>query len=569
MYLFQQKRMVKTFYLLLILFVPIVARLIDVQIAHGPEYARRALEQRSVKVVLEDIQRGDILDRNLKSLTGVGLQERVVVFPAMMDDPFGTAQTLAGIVGADSAEIMKHFSQGSGILPYQLNLDQINKIKAAACTGVMVLPVEYRYHRQPLAVHLIGHLGSITSKEMLAKLTAQAQKQYTLNDLVGKMGLEKYYEQYLKAAEPERQVMAVKDAAGNLLEGIGFKVEVNKPDSGRCDVVTTIDYRVQKIVEQVMDEKIKSGAVVVMDVRSGDIVAMASRPNFHPAKVSELLTNASTDTFIDHCTALYQPGSIFKIVVAAAALEEGLVTSQSTFVCLGEKADLVSCWHKEGHGPITFEQAFAQSCNPVFAELALKLGPEKIIEYARRLGLDNQTVIGYPFTPDSRQNLNKIAEKYNLVNSSIGQGPVLASPVQLTAMLNTLVNNGTYIPPRLVRELRTADGRVVKRFAPGSSYKAISAATAAQLRELLSLAVREGVAQKAMVENYGSAGKTGSAELPGQQEVNAWFSGYAPLNNPRYAVTVLAEQGISGGESAAPVFKEIIEQTLSLPALTR
>ncbi len=565
MNLFQQKRLVKTFYLLLILFIPIVVRLIDVQITHSPEYARRALEQQSVKVVLEDIPRGDILDRNHHSLTGSDTEERIIVFPDLMDDPLEVAKVLADIVGVKKEEVLKQIRAGSGILPYQLSLEQVEKIKEAAYDGVTVLPVEYRYYGQPLAVHVVGHLGSISSQEMLTELTAAADKPYALGDLVGQMGLEKYYEPYLKATAPERLVYTVADAAGNLLAGIGLKVEVERPDPKRCDVVTTIDYRIQQIVEKVMDEnEIKQGAVVVMDVHNGDIVAMASRPNFHPAEVSRFMGKDSVNTFIDHCTALYQPGSIFKIVVAAAALEEGLVTLDSTFVCLGHNADLVSCWHHTGHGLITFKEAFAQSCNPVFAELALELGAEKIISYAQKLGLDNQTIIGYPYPEDTRQDLNKIAEPYNLVNSSIGQGPVLASPVQLTAMLNAVVNDGTYLPPRLVRELRTADGKVVKRFAVGNSNKAISAATAEQLRELLSFSVQEGVASKAMVAHFGSAGKTGSAELPGKTEVNAWFCGYAPLDRPRYAVTVLVEQGVSGGESAAPIFKEIIEQSLSL-----
>ncbi|MBM7854044.1 penicillin-binding protein 2 [Desulfohalotomaculum tongense] len=564
----RQKRMVLTFYLLLILFIPIIARLADVQLARGPEYARRALEQRSMKVVLEDIPRGDILDRNLKSLTGSGLQQKIVIFPSLMDDPQRVAESLAGILGEDTQKLIEQFARGSGTLPYPLGMEQIRLIKEANWRGVLVLPVRQRYYNQPLASHLIGHLGSISSPGKLEELSAASTKCYHLNDLIGQMGLEKYYEQQLKATRPERLVRAFADAAGTLLAGMGIKLETSAADPGRQHVVTTIDYRIQRVVERVMDKYVRCGAVVVMDVHTGDIVAMASRPNFHPARVSSQLETASPETFVDHCTALYQPGSIFKVIVAAAALEEGIVTEDTTFTCRGKNSKLVKCWYHPGHGTITFAEAFAQSCNPVFAQVGLQLGAGKIIDYARKFGLDNQTVIGYPVPEDKRQDLNLIAAPYNLVNSSIGQGPVLATPIQITAMMNTIINDGMYIPPRLVRELRKSDGTIVQRFAPGDSYKVISGATASQLREMLLLVVQKGGGRKALVQNYGSAGKTGSAEVEGQERVNAWFSGYAPVPNPRYVATVLVEQGISGSESAAPVFREIMEETLTLAPLT-
>ncbi|MBO8138578.1 MAG: penicillin-binding protein 2 [Desulfotomaculum sp.] len=559
----RQKRIVLTFYLFLILFIPIIARLTNIQLTHGPEYARRALEQRSIKVVLEDIPRGDILDRNLKSLTGSGMPLKIVVFPSLMKKPQETAQHISEILSVNKKEIIRQFSKGSGILPYPLGPDQIRLIKQADLDGVMVLPVQQRYYNQPLAAHLIGHLGSISSVEKLKELSAFSEKEYQLNDLVGKMGLEKYYEQQLKATRPERLVRAYADAAGLLLKGMGIKLNTSEIDPGRQHVVTTIDYRMQEIVEQVMDEYVQRGAVVVMDVHTGDILAMASRPNFHPGRVAQMLDNASADTFVDHCISLYQPGSIFKVIVAAAALEEGIVTKDSIFTCLGDKSQLVKCWQDQGHGNITFARAFALSCNPVFAEVGLELGAEKLIEYAKKFGLENQDIIGYPVTFDERQDLHLISKPNNLVNSSIGQGPVLVTPVQLTAMMNTIINDGVYIPPRLVRELRKSDETIVERFAPGNSYKAVSPGTAAQLKEMLNMVVQEGVGQQAMIKNYGSAGKTGSAEVAGKETVNAWFSGYAPAQDPRYVATVLVEDGISGGETAAPVFRNIMEKLLN------
>ncbi|MBC7326474.1 MAG: penicillin-binding protein 2, partial [Moorella sp. (in: Bacteria)] len=203
--------------------------------------------------------------------------------------------------------------------------------------------------------------------------------------------------------------------------------------------------RVQQIVEKVLDAHVKKGAVVVMDARSGDILALASRPKYHPApgRIEQYL-RGEPGALLDQCVGLFAPGSLFKVVVAAAALAERIVTPETTFYCRGAKDWPVRCWSEHGHGVISFQEAFAQSCNPVFARLALELGAANLIAYARLFGLDDQRIAGYPVPADPRQNLDLIAAPHNLVNSSLGQGPVLATPVQITAMMNTVVNGGKY-----------------------------------------------------------------------------------------------------------------------------
>ncbi|CCO08821.1 peptidoglycan D,D-transpeptidase FtsI family protein [Desulforamulus hydrothermalis] len=559
MNIFQQKRLVLTFYVIFLLFVPLVIHLFFIQVLQGSEYKQKALEQRTLKVALEDIPRGGIFDRWGEKTLTLGRRElRVVVFPEIIPDKEEAVRRLSPILGCSPAELAKYVTGRPGYLPFKLDSRQLRQIKELEITGIKVEEIYFRYGSAPLAAHVVGHLGPITDNDQLAKLNNLSEKKYQLTDLVGKSGLEYFYESRLKAGESRQVMRAYVDVYRRLLAGLGIKKE-SQAVTGRQDVITTIDWEIQKTVEKVMDQKVQKGAVVVMDARNGDLLAMASRPNFHPANITQALAGPQ-DALLDHCTSLYQPGSVFKVVVAAAALEEGLVKASDTFVCLGESEHLISCWHKPGHGPITFEEAFAQSCNPVFAELAIKLGPAKIIAYARAFGLEEQTIIGYPVPRDNRQNLHLIGEPYNLVNSSIGQGPVLASPVQLTAMMNTVVNNGVYIRPRLVKGLRDEGGRFVSYFPMGRSHKVISSETARELKRLLSLVTSRGVGREAMLPYYGAAGKTGSAELPGgTTKVNAWFCGYAPLDKPQYIVTVLVEEGISGGVTAAPVFREIME----------
>ena len=189
------------------------------------------------------------------------------------------------------------------------------------------------------------------------------------------------------------------DAAGRLLGGPGFFVEEQTEDYARCDLVLTIDARIQKIVEEIMDHSVARGAVVVMDAGSGDILAMASRPGYHPARPEDYLDAAGGENcFLDHCTALYQPGSVFKVVIAAAALEEGVADFAGQFHCRAQET-LLRCWKPQGHGAITLFR-LCGILQPRFRQAGLQLGAQKVIDYAGLFGLDNQSVLGYPAPRD-------------------------------------------------------------------------------------------------------------------------------------------------------------------------
>jgi len=543
----------------------LTGRLWYLQIEQGTKYANLALEQTSSWVPLEETARGDILDRNLRPLTGTKEENRVIIFPSAVVEREDVAKELAAILEIDPALAASYFQGGAVTLPYKLTSEQVAAIKNKAWTGVMVMPVRCRYQEHQLAAQVIGHLGKISSWQEFSELTARTEKLYRFSDLVGKTGLEKYYEEVLKGSWPEKAVRVFADARGNLLGGPNFVVDQGSLETDRKHLVLTIDSRIQEMVEKVMDNRVKKGSVVVMEAESGEILAMAGRPSFDPSFAGENDLVNSDSVYFDPCTALYQPGSVFKIAVAAAALEEGLVDLNTVFSCTGEKDRLVPCWNKAGHGKITFEQAFAHSCNPVFAQLGMKLGAEKIIEYARLLGLDNQFIVGYPVPVDERQDLNKIAEPFNLSSCSVGQGPLLVTPVQIAAMTNTLLTGGLYQAPSLVKEIRDNNGNSEQLGKP-EAVRVLSPDTAQALCSLLESVTRYGTGQAAMLMPGGSAGKTGSAQLGNDGEsVNAWFTGYAPLSQPRYVVTALIENGESGSVSAAPVFKEIMEQILQLP----
>ncbi|TEB06580.1 Stage V sporulation protein D [Pelotomaculum schinkii] len=562
--LLRQKRLVNLFILLIVCFLALAGRLWYVQVRQGALYSGLALEQVSRWVPLEETARGEILDRNLIPLTGTKEENRIIIFPDAVGDKAEVSRGLAEILGIDTALVSGYLQGEPCTLPFLPTPVQASSIQNRGWTGVMVFPVKFRYGDRQLAAQVIGHVGKISSWQEFVDLSKQSRKLYHFGDMVGKAGLEKYYEGALKGSWPQKAVRVFADARGNLLGGPGFLVDERAGDSGRQDLVLTLDARIQEIVEDVMDRKVGKGAVVVMEAGSGDILALASRPGFNPEHLEDNGALAGGNYF-DHCTALYQPGSIFKIVVATAALEEGIFTPASRFECTGEKDQLVPCWKKEGHGELDFRQAFAESCNPVFARVGLELGAGKVIEYARRLGLDNQSIGGYPAPADPRQDLNLIAAPYNLAGCSVGQGPVLVTPIQIAAMTNAILTDGMYQEPRLVKEIRNGTGKG-EQVAPPEKVRAMSPSTAGVMRSLLEEVTAKGSGQEAMVPVNGSAGKTGSAQIANNEGlVNAWFTGYAPLTQSRYIITVLVEDGESGSKSAAPVFKEIMEQILALP----
>ena len=307
-----------------------------------------------------------------------------------------------------------------------------------------------------------------------------------------------------------------------------------------------------------MDKDIPRGAVVVLEAGSGDILAVASRPAFSPGNISGK-NGTGNEAFFDRAFAPYPPGSVFKILVAAAALNEGVVGPETKFFCRGAADSLVRCWKAAGHQEITFARAFAQSCNPVFARVGLALQKGRLLSYCRAFGLEERGVVGYPLPRDPRQDFAFYLGPHNLVNLSIGQGPLLVTPVQVAAIVNAVLNDGVYVRPRLVKGFRWRNRE--ERLPRDAGRQVVTAETARLVRGMMVRAVTAGTARRGYLKGRGSAGKTGSAEA-GAERIYAWFAGYAPLDCPRYVIVVMVEGGKSGAQDAAPVFRKIAAKLL-------
>ena len=542
-----RKRTVTLFWVFVLILLGLMGHLAYIQVYSGDFLSERAITQQTQTVSLEVPPRGQILDRKLRPLTAHRVVWRIIVFPAAAADRDRESRALASALNKSNKETAPYFAVGAGMLPYDLNDEQAAQIRKLNLPGVIVAKAEIQSRKPALASHLLGYLGKTEN-----------------NRWQGQMGIEAFYDRELQSDVPAELARVFLDARGQYISGLGIQVAQGLQDKNRNNVVLTIDRDLQAIAENVLDKSgVEDGAAVVMDIRSGDIVAMASRPDYTvDAEVyNQLNPSPVKQSFLNHSLSFYQPGSVFKVIVAAAALEEGIVNPDTVFLCVGEKDELVKCYNKTGHGLITFAQAVAYSCNPTFARVGLQLGAEKLVRYAEKFGLANASIIGYKKSNLSTE-LKMIAQPNSLVNASLGQWPVRASVVQITAMMAVIANDGVYVPPRLVSEISNSAGGAVKKIEPGQKTRAVSKASADVMKTMLEMVTKYGTGKLAFVSNGGSAGKTGSAQV-GDEKVDAWFSGYAPINNPRYAATVLVNDGESGGQTAAPLFREIMQEILA------
>jgi penicillin-binding protein 2 len=539
-----------------LLFCGLVLKLALVQLKESPVYSYCAFRQQAEVVPLEEHPRGGIVDRNGVSLTGEHWEKGIVLFPSLIADEEAVAAGLAAILEVPPKKLQEQMKGKPRCLPYRLDERQAALVEQASWPGVAVVPVKRRYGTQPMAVHVTGYLGKIDTVAEWRRLD-RGEKRYHFGDSVGKAGCEYYYEHLLKGTVPCAAAGLYRDARGISFPGLGIQVR-KQADPMRADLVLTLDARVQCIVEEVMDRHIPQGAAVVLEAYSGDILAVASRPAFNPAAAGAG-TNGAGEAFLNRAFAPYPPGSIFKIVVAAAALNEGVVRPETGFFCRGAGDSLVRCWHAAGHGKITFARAFAQSCNPVFARVGLALRKNRLLDYYRAFGLEERYVVGYPLPRDRRQALTSYLGPHNLVNLSIGQGPLLLTPVQVAAVVNTILRDGVYVRPRLVKGFRRQNR--MEELARDTGRRVLSTETARLVRGMMAEAAAAGTACRGYVEGWGSAGKTGSAEA-GADRVCAWFAGYAPLEEPRYVIVVMLEDSESGAHDAAPVFREIAARLL-------
>ncbi|MCQ6558500.1 peptidoglycan D,D-transpeptidase FtsI family protein [Paenibacillus mendelii] len=528
---------------------------------------RESVLQRERSLVL-DSGRGDFLDRSGRPITGE-TYKALAVFPLHADarGTISDQKALAGVLGVNHAILTEWMNglrepafwtvQGE-MRPLHLSDAQLQVIQRLRVNGVRVLPYRNRYPASFVARHAIGYTSQHPEFIHESYASELLRKKMKLSDQVGGAGLERALDRLLRGSGPT-SVSYFTDGANNPLNGLDMRFTGSNNPYYPLKVGTTIDVDIQRAVEQYVDRSgLAEGAVVVLDADNGDIVTMVSRPQLAPGSIGL----AGTDE-ANHAIRAVTPGSIFKLVTEAAALEANVATEREVFECSGDYGRYgLHCWKRGGHGRITLREALAQSCNIAFATVAERLSAEQFLVTANQLGMGRR--IGWsdpkPFKPlgeplrllpeeEAGGLFAKAPAAYDggqLAQTGIGQRDVRITPLQAANLVVTLLHEGRVLEPRLVSELRYANGQLMAKLPvqyAAADYGRIAPATAHALLHGMQAVVTSGTGRSIQDGIWTVAGKSGTAETlkGGKARNNQWFVGYGPVSAPRYAVAVLVE----------------------------
>jgi penicillin-binding protein 2 len=537
-------------FVFLFLLIMIAIKLFNIQAITGKQYSAKAAVQQSRNRLIYR-ERGDILDRNGIRFTGRDTYWKAILQPATLINNPGALRIIADVLGLDSERLKNQLSKDN--LPYVTDITpaQAKAISDSSLVGISVIDLRTRYDDYALAPHILGYVDESGAE--------------------GLAGIEKAYQDTLKRGGGVYAGILA-DAGNGFMSDMGYRIW-NSMGREKLNVQLTLDYHFQSIVEKTMDRMVDKGAVVLLDILSGDILAISSRPNFDPSNIQPSLTDEEQPLF-NRALAAYTPGSIFKMITAAAALENDL-SPDITFNCpgyveLGGLKMKCSSYEEGGHGDINMVQAFARSCNSYFIDIGLEIGRDKIIEMAEKFGLGSKSGLDTEGIEESEGLLPSYIGKASPVeigNISIGQGEILISPIQAANMASVIANGGILNDVSLVKAIVNDQGEKIRNICTPSWERVISKETAAALQGMMLLTVESGTGRWADIGGHGgSAGKTGSAETgwikDNRNILHAWFSGYFPIDCPRYALCVFIEDGKSGSSSAAPIFAEISAQIM-------
>jgi cell division protein FtsI (penicillin-binding protein 3) len=533
----------------------VCARLVYLQFSQHEGLANRARQQQQ-NAIETGAQRGELLDRQGRQLALSVQTVSLFLDPAGLD--LGqlecTAQQVSETLGLKSKDLLAEFRAAQEAkrrfiwITRRLDFDRANKLVAMKLPGLnAVLEPKRFYPNGPLAAHILGYVGL---------------------DGTGLGGLEQSYNEKI-AGEPGR-LFIEKDASGKPYESYEI---ASKPGQ---TVVLTIDQSIQYQAEQALNNAVKSsraksGSVIVLDPRSGEILALANAPTFDPNQVAASSPETRSNWALQN---IYEPGSTFKVVAFSAALEKKLARVEDHIDCqMGAitVAGRVIHDHK-AFGTLTLPEALAKSSNVAAIKLGLRVGDETMYEYIRRYGFGSKTGIELP--GETAGLLRKVErwQPSSIGSIAIGQ-EVGVTPVQMVAAFGALANNGVRVAPHLIREVRNEGGTVVYQPQP-EQRRVISTETATALRGMLEGVTLRGTAKAAQLDGYSAAGKTGTAQkidpktrAYSSTKFVASFVGFAPVSNPQVVIIVVIDEpggSYHGGDVAAPIFREVAEQILPI-----
>ncbi len=561
------------------LVVVLASRVAWMQVLEGEAWKELATRN-SIRNVPFRATRGLLLDRHLRVLASNTPSLSVGLVPAELPRDKVEAERvldeIAILLDLETDEVRQKLARQRTrpFAPARLAVDVERSVVAAIeerrkrLPGVVVLRDTKRVYPKATAAHALGYVGEISQRQ----LARMVEDGYRLGDLIGQTGIESVYDQDLKGVDGGRQVRI--NASGREL---GLMADI--PAQAGDDLVLTLDARVQAAAEEALGRE--AGAIVALDPRNGEVLALVSKPDFDPNIFAgrirakdwkELLDDERKPMNNRALQGLFPPGSVFKLVTAIAALESGVITPETHFECLGIYWIATwpyRCWKEIGHGSVSLDRAIPESCDIFFYQTGLRLKVDRLQRWAHELGFGSKTGIDLPseaqgLVPDPAWKERTQQMPWfpgNTVMMSIGQGYLLATPLQLAVMVATIANGGIRVTPHLVKRVLASDGSVVREIdVPPAAKVRIHDETLRLIQNGMEAAVqdRRGTAWRSRVQGLSVAGKTGTAQNP-HGEDHATFVTFAPLENPQIAIAVIVENGGEGGLTAAPMAKKVME----------
>lgn len=566
--------------LVVILFMILISRFFYLQIYKQAQYFQ-ASERNRIREVINEPIRGLILDRYGEVLVDNYPSYSVYAIPFEVKRADSVLALAGNILNLSENEIRNTIKrEATGIftpvkLKRLIDYETLVRIEEQSLelTGIIHQIEPRRYYPSGVrAPHLFGYLGEITREE----LKNPEFKIFHYGDIIGKKGLEKYYEKELRGSRGYKYIEV--NALGRQIKLLDDKPEI--PSLPGKNLHLTMDADLQRMLEARMDS-VRGGAIVV-DCTNGAVLALVSKPDYDPELFTKpistetwqhLVNNPHKPLYDRMVQSLYPPGSTYKVVLAAAALESGIIQPGWKVFCpgfmwFGRKS--YNCWKSSGHGEVDLLNAIEQSCNVYFYKLGLKVGLEPWAEFSKKFLFGQPTGIDLiaeksGLVPD-RTYLDKQFGKDRwsrglIPNMAIGQGDLLVTPLQMVRLAMIIANEGINYPLHLLDYLEDPISGT-RRWATADSVRieGVSSATYKIIKEGM-FRVVNGQLGTATAARYGSisvAGKTGTAQNP-HGEDHAWFIGFAPVEKPQIAICILIENGGSGGRMAAPIAREIIK----------
>ena len=591
-----RRRIFVSIILVLFFFVVIAARLWFLQISSGDQY-RNLADNNRVRIRSVPPPRGHILDRHGHEIVTNRPSFNVVMIREDSYDIDDVIKRLSKVLDEDIDTLWEHIRKAEGTprhLPIILKEDidwetlaylENHKYKFSGIR-IEVQPVR-TFHYGDLAANTIGYIGSINRKQ----LEEDTSGVYEGGDFIGKRGLEKLREADLRGE---------KGQSSTEVNARGFEQKQLKtldPLPGN-DIRLTIDAELQQAAEQFMAIGEKAGAIVALEINSGRVLAAASSPSIHledfiggisQENWNALLNNPKHPLINKVIQAAYPPGSTYKIVTALAGLAEGVIDENTKIYCPGHYyfgRRIYRCWKHSGHGEVDIGRAITESCDVYFYQVGQRVGVDKLAEYARKFGLGRKTGVEMEheksgLIPTKAWKRKRYQEKWHegeTLSIAIGQGFNLLTPLQVCIMTAAAANGGVIYRPQIIESVTTPDGQVIESFKP----ELVSEMTSREKHylEIIKKALvdvvhgKRGTARGVRIEGLTVGGKTGTAQvvriaqykglkekdIPYKFRDHAWFTCYAPADNPQIAVTVLVEHGLHGGSGAGPIARVILKK---------